>query len=282
MIVRLGGPHVDADLHLRQIRDTIDLEDSQAASTTYADCFRGTNRRRTVIALMVFILQQIAGVVFVLGFSNYFFQLAGFDTAKSFRLGVGVTAIGVVGNLISLFTVNSFGRRPLFFWGMIACAVVNLIVGFSSLADSSAGRWSMAIFVGDPLGLRDKVLTTDHRIQLCFSDRYRSPGIRDILGSGEREPPIEDRRDRDLRQPNLRLHRQHRHPVSRLRAPETRADATRYLVNPDEADLGGKVGFIFGGLGLIGSAWTWFYIPETKNRTIDEWVHALCNLQIPR
>jgi len=147
VIVRLGGPDVDADLHLRQITDTIELEDSQAVSATYADCFRGTNRRRTVIAVMVFILQQVAGVVFVLGFSNYFFQLAGFNTAKAFRLGVGVTAIGVVGNLISLITVNSFGRRPLFFWGMIACAVINLIVGFSSLANTSAGLWSMAIFV---------------------------------------------------------------------------------------------------------------------------------------
>jgi SP family general alpha glucoside:H+ symporter-like MFS transporter len=43
-----------------------------------------------------------------------------------------------------------------------------------------------------------------------------------------------------------------------------------YLVNPDEADLGGKVGFIFGGLGAIGTVWTWFYLPETKGRTVDE------------
>jgi hypothetical protein len=274
VIVRLGGPGVDADLHLRQILDTVELEDSQAASTTYVDCFRGTNRRRTIIALMVFILQQIAGVVFVLGFSNYFFQLAGFDTAKSFRLGVGVTAIGVVGNLISLFTVNSFGRRPLFFWGMIGCAVVNLIVGLSSLPNTSAGRWSMAIFVGHLSRTNDGWLITDDRVQLCLSDRHWATGIRHILRSWQREAAVEDRRHWHLREPDLRLHREHRHPVSPTRNTDALADAARYLVNPDEADLGGKVGFIFGGLGLLGAAWTWVFIPETKNRTIDEWVFA--------
>ena len=147
VLIRLSGPSVDADLYLEQIKDTIELEERNAASTTYMDCFRGSNRQRTTIALMVFVLQQVAGVVFVLGFSSYFFQLAGFDTSNSFKLGVGVTGIGIVGNLASLYMVNKFGRRPLFFWGMIACAVVNLVVGFSSLAHTQAGNWTMAAFV---------------------------------------------------------------------------------------------------------------------------------------
>lgn len=41
-------------------------------------------------------------------------------------------------------------------------------------------------------------------------------------------------------------------------------------MNPDEANLGGKVGFIFGGLAALGVVWAYFYIPETKNRTVDE------------
>ena len=43
-----------------------------------------------------------------------------------------------------------------------------------------------------------------------------------------------------------------------------------YLVNPDEANLGGRVGFIFGVLAAWGSIWTWFCIPETKHRTVVE------------
>jgi len=147
VIVRLSGSTIDADLHVQQIKETIELEERHAANTSYLDTVRGANRRRTNIALMVFVLQQVAGVVFVLGFSSYFFQLAGFDTSNSFRLGVGVTGIGIIGNLVALFTVNAFGRRALFFWGMIGCAVVNFLVGFYSHSGNQAGNWSSAAFV---------------------------------------------------------------------------------------------------------------------------------------
>lgn len=43
-------------------------------------------------------------------------------------------------------------------------------------------------------------------------------------------------------------------------------------MNPDEANLGGYVGFIFGGLGFAGTVWSYFFIPETKGRTVDEYV----------
>lgn len=117
-------------------------------------------------------------------------------------------------------------------------------------------------------------LIADHRVQLRISDRYWAPWLRDLLRSRERKAAVEDRRHRDLREPDLRLRREYRHPVrsAQAQAKCAQADRPRYLVNPDEADLGGKVGFIFGGLGLIGAGWTWLFIPETKNRTVDEWV----------
>jgi hypothetical protein len=46
--------------------------------------------------------------------------------------------------------------------------------------------------------------------------------------------------------------------------------AIPYMVNPDEANLKGKVGFIFGGLALIATTWSWFFVPELKGRTFDE------------
>ncbi|KAJ4190647.1 hypothetical protein NW759_016712 [Fusarium solani] len=43
-----------------------------------------------------------------------------------------------------------------------------------------------------------------------------------------------------------------------------------YMVNPDEANLKGKVGFIFGGLALLAMAWSWAFVPELKGRRYDE------------
>ena len=46
-------------------------------------------------------------------------------------------------------------------------------------------------------------------------------------------------------------------------------------MNPDEANLGGYVGFIFGGLAFVGTIWAYVFIPETKGRTVDECVSSL-------
>lgn len=42
------------------------------------------------------------------------------------------------------------------------------------------------------------------------------------------------------------------------------------LFNPDQANLGGRLGFIFGGLSLLCLMYLWFYQPETAGRTYEE------------
>lgn len=46
--------------------------------------------------------------------------------------------------------------------------------------------------------------------------------------------------------------------------------AIPYMVNPDGGNLKGKVGFIFGGLALIGTVGSFSYVPELKGKTFDE------------
>lgn len=53
-----------------------------------------------------------------------------------------------------------------------------------------------------------------------------------------------------------------------------------YMINPDEGHLRGKVGFIFGGLTTIATAWSFFYIPELKGRTFDE-IDRMFQAQVP-
>ena len=43
-----------------------------------------------------------------------------------------------------------------------------------------------------------------------------------------------------------------------------------YIFNPDHANLGGKLGFIYGGLCFPCLAFIWWYQPETKNRSYEE------------
>ena len=43
-----------------------------------------------------------------------------------------------------------------------------------------------------------------------------------------------------------------------------------YLVIPDETSLHGKVGFSFGRLTLVGMMDSWFFVPESKGKALDE------------
>lgn len=46
--------------------------------------------------------------------------------------------------------------------------------------------------------------------------------------------------------------------------------AIPYLLNPDQAALQGKLGFFFGGLGLLCFGWAYVRLPETMGRTYEE------------
>ncbi len=118
-----GNTGDDLELHLAVIQETIEFEATLEQHSRWADLFRqvvlvfrsrsrimlltwranafcatayrGTDRRRTLIVMLLYICQQVTGVQFVLGYSTYFFELAGFSNSNSFKLGVGTLAIAV-------------------------------------------------------------------------------------------------------------------------------------------------------------------------------------------
>ncbi|KIJ63752.1 hypothetical protein HYDPIDRAFT_133568 [Hydnomerulius pinastri MD-312] len=251
IIARLGGPGVDTNLQLQQIQETIELEDSYAHSAHLIDCFKGTDLRRTMIAIMVFVLQQGSGVVFVIGFSNYFFELAGFADGNAFNLGVGVTAIGVVGNLLAFYTVDRFGRRLIFNLGIAGCTVVLFLIGFIWMSPTQNARWAVAAFT------------------IVYNFIYQT-GIGPLGYVIFAEVPSSRLRSKTV---GLGI-------WSNSLCQVVVNIAVPYLVNPDEANLGGYVGFIFGGIAFAGTLWAWYNIPETKDRTVDE-LDLLFEQQVP-
>lgn len=42
------------------------------------------------------------------------------------------------------------------------------------------------------------------------------------------------------------------------------------MINPDAGNLGGKVGFVFAGLGLLVAIACFFLVPETRGMMFDE------------
>lgn len=141
---QLYGKHADVTPRLLEMKRTIETEQELTSSSRWIDCFRGTNLVRTIISVGVFACQQLSGIIFALGYSTYFFQLAGINLSDAFDLGVGVTAIGVVGCIIAWSLMNSWGRRPLFIIGMIGMTTVMLLMGILDFVHTSAAKWVQA------------------------------------------------------------------------------------------------------------------------------------------
>ncbi|KAF4458788.1 maltose permease [Fusarium albosuccineum] len=246
----LYGSEFEAQEMLSAVQQTVE-EESRMEAPSYVSAFKGANRIRTLISIGVFACQHAVGIIFVLSFSTYFFQLAGLDTQKSLDLGVGVTACGVAGNICSWFIVNRFGRRPIFISGMFACTAILLLIGILDVVPTGAAKWAQS------------------SLTVIFSFVYfMTIGAVAFVLLGEVSSLA-------LRARTTAL------------ATATQAIfgiimffAVPYMVNPDAGNLVGKVGFVFGGLSSIASAVCFFYIPELKQRSYQE-IDAMFLRRVP-
>lgn len=75
---RLYGPSYDVDGRIAEIKQTLQKDDEdQEAQGSFKDCFDRGNWKRTVVAVMTFVVQTFSGMVWVIGYMSYFMQLAG-------------------------------------------------------------------------------------------------------------------------------------------------------------------------------------------------------------
>ncbi|KAH6665860.1 maltose permease [Plectosphaerella plurivora] len=243
-IRKLFGADYDAERRLLAIEATIrdeELQKSYHSELGFTHCFRGTNLIRTGISMGVFLCQHLVGIVFVLGYSTYFFQLAGLETSRSFDLGVGVTACGVAGNICSWFVVERFGRRVIFISGMASLTTILLLIGIMDVVPTAAAAWVQA------------ALTVIYAFVY-----FGTIGAMAFAILGEASSTA------------LRAHTMALATATQAVCGLVMNVSIPYMVNPDQANLQGKVGFVFGGLALVATIGSWVYVPELKGKTFDE------------
>lgn len=101
------------------IQQTLKEIAEETAGTTYLDCFRMSNLRRTIISIAPLCIQALLGIVFAASNSTYYMQTAGFSTQLSFKLEIVQQVLWLLGNVMSWFLINRVGRRGLTFWGPV-------------------------------------------------------------------------------------------------------------------------------------------------------------------
>jgi SP family general alpha glucoside:H+ symporter-like MFS transporter len=134
-LARLGFP--SPTKALAEISKTITLEEEKNSSTSYVDCFRGSDLRRTEITCGIFSVAQLSGVVFVIGYRSYFFELAGLSPSSSFSMSVGVSVPRLVSVICSWFLINRTGRRSNTIVGMSILTILFFLIGILDILPST-------------------------------------------------------------------------------------------------------------------------------------------------
>ncbi|ORY84128.1 general substrate transporter [Leucosporidium creatinivorum] len=145
---RLHAPHptINSQHLVAHIQETFRIETQLKTGGTYAACFRGTNRRRTEIAIISWTMPALVGYV-VQFYATFFFTRAGLPTDKAFALGLGNYCIAFAGGITSWFLQYRFGRRTLICAGLFFMSPLMFLVGALDFATSNAGRWAQSIML---------------------------------------------------------------------------------------------------------------------------------------
>lgn len=117
---------------LAYIAYTTELERTETANASFADCFRGTNLRRTEINCVVWAAQILCGNA-ILGYSVVFLEAAGFSEVQAFNLNISLSACYIIGGMICWLLMPHLGRATLYMGGlafMFFCLVAIGGLGF--------------------------------------------------------------------------------------------------------------------------------------------------------
>jgi SP family general alpha glucoside:H+ symporter-like MFS transporter len=141
----------DLDKSVQEMHETNEKERNAQSGTRYVDCFKGTDRRRTEIACMCWIIQTLCGSTFM-GFSTYFCkstsssspylphpfflytntlqdEQAGLPSPHAFTLSLAQFALGLLGVVISWLLMSYYGRRTLYLSGQALTFLFVLSIG---------------------------------------------------------------------------------------------------------------------------------------------------------
>ncbi|KAF9878182.1 MFS alpha-glucoside transporter [Colletotrichum karsti] len=221
---------------------TNEIEAQMDDGTSYKDCFRGIDLRRTEIACLTFAAQPFCGSAMG-GTPTYFFVQAGLSNSISFQMSVGGLGIASVGTIIAWFLLHAFGRRTLYLWGLGLLSLILVIVGSISAGapESDGANYAQAGMMLGWLGVY--YLTVG---PICYAIISEVSSTR-------------------LRNKTVCLGR-----IAYYIAQIICNVINPYMLNPTAGDWRGKTGFFWGGCALVFFVWTYFRLPETKNKTFEE------------
>ncbi|KAL2810328.1 putative MFS alpha-glucoside transporter [Aspergillus granulosus] len=236
-----SSPHFNPHETVSMIQYTNALEKQVETGTSYLDCFRGVDLRRTEISCCVWAAQSLCGAG-LMGYSTVFYQRAGLAVSQSFTMSLVQYALGVVGTFASWTMMTYFGRRTLYVVGLAALATVLMVMGFVSIpASTSALSWATGSLLLVYTFIYDSTVGP-----VCFSLVSEMPSTR-------------------LRTKTVVLARNTYNILNLVTGI-----IIPYMLNVDAWNWRGRSGFFWGALCVCCLVWSFFRLPEPKGRSYAE------------
>jgi SP family general alpha glucoside:H+ symporter-like MFS transporter len=235
-------PNFNIDDTIAMIRSTNDMEKKISTGSSYMDCFRGVDLRRTEIVCLTWVTQALCGST-LMGYSTYFFQQAGLATSNAFTMSMVQYMLGVIGTLLSWPMMTKFGRRTLYISGLASMGAVLFIIGCLGIISkgSEPAQWGVGAL------LLVYTLIYDLTVgPICYSLVAELSSTR-------------------LRSKTIVLARN----CFTISGLVTNTLIPRML-NPSAWNWGAKIGYFWAGSCLLCFLWAFFRLPEPKGRTYAE------------
>ncbi|KAF2092643.1 MFS transporter [Rhizodiscina lignyota] len=241
---------LELQAELNEIRGSTREQLEQNKKALFIDMWRGTNRRRTILSVCVICFHAANGSSWVNIYTTYFLQVAG--VKNPFGYSIMVTCFGLLGVLVSITFVRYVDRRNIMLVGVLACGICQLVPAITwSVSPNTdvAGRVVVAFIT-------------------LFTFSYVAYAPYAWLLGGE--------------YPN----NQFRAYVFGLATAMNFLGnwlgtfTAPYFINPASLGWSAKYGYIWFGSNMVLAIFTWFFLPETRDRTLEE-IHEMFEEKVP-
>ncbi|KAH7367851.1 alpha-glucosides permease MPH2/3 [Plectosphaerella cucumerina] len=227
------------------MKHTNEMEKLEAADSSYRDCFRGTNLRRTGIVCMAWLIQMLNGQS-ITQYAAIMLRSIGMDPVQAFNYNMGIQSVNIFATAIAICLMGRIGRRMFYLFGSSAIGGCMLVIGIMGFVAGN-NRKSIAI----PVAVFMIAVQCAFKISL-------GPTTYVIVGEM---------------------------PSNRVRAQTIVLGRGIYVccglvvqqINPrmlndssDAWNLGAKTGMVYFCLCFAWVIYIWFCLPETKNRSFAD------------
>ncbi|KAL4875673.1 general substrate transporter [Aspergillus karnatakaensis] len=224
------------EVELHEIREGLHNEVHKAS---WGDLVRGTNFRRTLIVIVFYFFQQATGQAFVSTYSTRFYQQNGF-AEHAYTYPIIGSVLGMVAMFPAMYLVDNLGRRYTLILSYVLQALwLYLLAGLGE-----------HVVVGG--ALKNTIVASFMLYMVSYN--IGGAAIPYLLGAEI---------------PNATL----REKTQSLGAAWNViwAFVTNFVIPYMMADMDAfRVGWVFGSVAVVALVYTFFFLPETKGRTLEE------------